>query len=126
MILEKLDDLRGQHWVLDGFPRTLQQGKLLDGHLSQPLSLIVNLNVPDDVIISRIAGELYGRGTECGRSRSNHIPHLERWVHPASGRVYNTSYNKPRVEGRDDVTGEALVQRPDDNEVGLFQLAHVS
>ena len=58
IILEKLDDLRGQHWVLDGFPRTLQQGKLLDSHLSHPLSLIVNLNVPDDVIISRIAGEL--------------------------------------------------------------------
>lgn len=95
IILEKLDNLRGQHWVLDGFPRTLQQGKLLDSHLSQPLSLIVNLNVPDDVIISRIA---------------------ERWVHLPSGRVYNTSYNKPRVEGRDDVTGEALVQRPDDNE----------
>lgn len=58
VILEKLDSLRGQHWVLDGFPRTLPQGKLLDGHLSQPLSLIVNLNVPDDVILSRIAGRL--------------------------------------------------------------------
>lgn len=95
IILEKLDSLRGQHWVLDGFPRTLPQGKLLDGHLPQPLSLIVNLNVPDDVILSRIA---------------------DRWVHLPSGRVYNTSYNRPRIEGRDDVTGEALVRRPDDNE----------
>lgn len=57
IILEKLDSLRGQHWVLDGFPRTLSQGELLDGHLPQPLSLVVNLNVPDDVILSRIAGE---------------------------------------------------------------------
>ena len=95
IILEKLDALRGQHWVLDGFPRTLPQGKLLDGHLPQPLSLIANLNVPDDVILSRIA---------------------DRWVHLPSGRVYNTSYNRPRIEGRDDVTGEALVRRPDDNQ----------
>ncbi|KAH7340704.1 adenylate kinase-domain-containing protein [Rhizoctonia solani] len=95
IILEKLDSLRGQHWVLDGFPRTLSQGKLLDGHLPQPLSLIVNLNVPDEVILGRIA---------------------DRWVHLPSGRVYNTSYNRPRIEGRDDVTGEALVKRPDDNE----------
>ncbi|CAE6502402.1 unnamed protein product [Rhizoctonia solani] len=95
IILEKLDSLRGQHWVLDGFPRTLSQGKLLDNHLPQPLSLIVNLNVPDDVILSRIA---------------------DRWVHLPSGRVYNTSYNRPRIEGRDDVTGDALVRRPDDNE----------
>jgi len=96
IVSEKLDTLHGQHWILDGFPRTLPQGKLLDGHLAQPLSLIVNLNVPDDVIISRIA---------------------DRWIHLPSGRVYNTSYNRPRVEGRDDVTGEVLVQRPDDNEV---------
>ncbi|KAB5596394.1 GTP:AMP phosphotransferase [Ceratobasidium theobromae] len=95
IILEKLDSLRGQHWVLDGFPRTLSQGELLDGHLPQPLSLVVNLNVPDDVILSRIA---------------------DRWVHLPSGRVYNTSYNRPRVQGRDDVTGESLVKRPDDNE----------
>ncbi|CAE6420533.1 unnamed protein product [Rhizoctonia solani] len=95
IILEKLESLRGQHWVLDGFPRTLTQGKLLDGHLTKPLSLIVNLNVPDEVILGRIA---------------------DRWVHLPSGRVYNTSYNRPRIEGRDDVTGEALVKRPDDNE----------
>ncbi|CAE6503200.1 unnamed protein product [Rhizoctonia solani] len=95
IILEKLDSLHGQNWVLDGFPRTLPQGKLLDNHLAQPLSLIVNLDVPDDVILGRIA---------------------DRWVHLPSGRVYNTSYNRPRIEGRDDVTGEALVKRPDDNE----------
>ncbi|QRW00606.1 adenylate kinase [Ceratobasidium sp. AG-Ba] len=95
IVAEKLDAINGQHWILDGFPRTLAQGKLLDGHLPQPLSLIVNLNVPDEVIISRIA---------------------DRWVHLPSGRVYNTSYNRPRVEGRDDVTGEPLVKRPDDNE----------
>ncbi|KAG9122770.1 hypothetical protein FRC07_000712 [Ceratobasidium sp. 392] len=95
IVSEKLDALQGKHWILDGFPRTLSQGKLLGNYLAQPLSLIVNLNVPDDVILSRIA---------------------DRWIHLPSGRVYNTSYNRPRVEGRDDVTGEALVKRPDDNE----------
>jgi adenylate kinase family enzyme len=48
-----------QHWILDGFPRTVGQGRLLDGHLrssATPLTLIVNLDVPDEVILSRISG----------------------------------------------------------------------
>jgi nucleoside-triphosphate--adenylate kinase len=53
----------------------------------------VNLDVPDSVILSRIA---------------------DRWVHLPSGRVYNSSYNAPKTPGRDDATGELLVQRPDD------------
>jgi nucleoside-triphosphate--adenylate kinase len=62
------------------------------------LSLVVNLDVPDDVILSRIA---------------------DRWVHLPSGRVYNLSYNRPKVDGLDDVTGEKLVKRADDNPVRL-------
>lgn len=49
-----------QNWLLDGFPRTLGQGQLLDPllrKLGSPLNLIVNLDVPDEVILSRIAGE---------------------------------------------------------------------
>ncbi|TFK29999.1 adenylate kinase [Coprinopsis marcescibilis] len=97
IVTSKLDSLHNKHWILDGFPRTLDQSQLLDAHLRKqntPLSLVVNLNVPDEVILSRIS---------------------DRWVHLASGRVYNTSYNPPRVPGYDDVTGEPLTKRPDDN-----------
>ncbi|KAF8522251.1 adenylate kinase [Hysterangium stoloniferum] len=97
VIASKLDLMRDRHWILDGFPRTLGQGELLDSHLrnsGKPLSLIVNLDVPDEVILDRIT---------------------DRWVHLPSGRVYNLSYNCPKVEGRDDVTGEPLTKRPDDN-----------
>ena len=61
-----------------------------------PLTLVVNLDVPDDTILSRIS---------------------DRWVHLPSGRVYNMSYNRPQVDGHDDLTGEPLVKRPDDNPV---------
>lgn len=64
-----------------------------------PLSLVVNLDVPDQVILSRIS---------------------DRWVHLPSGRVYNMSYNRPKVDGFDDETGEPLTKRPDDNPVCLF------
>ncbi|OCH94931.1 ADK-domain-containing protein [Obba rivulosa] len=97
VVASRLDHLRNKHWILDGFPRTLGQGKLFDGHLRQqgtPLSLIVNLDVPDEVILSRIA---------------------DRWVHLPSGRVYSQSYNPPKVAGLDDETGEPLTKRPDDN-----------
>ncbi|KAI0664771.1 ADK-domain-containing protein [Cubamyces menziesii] len=97
VVTSKLDALQNRHWILDGFPRTLGQGKLLDAHLhtkGTPLSLIVNLDVPDDVILGRIS---------------------DRWVHLPSGRVYNLSYNPPKVPGHDDETGEPLTKRPDDN-----------
>lgn len=97
VVTSKLDLLHNKHWILDGFPRTLGQGEMLDMHLRKqgiPLSLVVNLDVPDQVILSRIS---------------------DRWVHLASGRVYNMSYNRPKVEGFDDETGEPLTKRPDDN-----------
>jgi len=97
VVTSKLDSLRSKHWILDGFPRTLQQGRLLEAHLrsaNNPLTLIVNLDVADDVILNRIG---------------------DRWIHVPSGRVYNTSYNPPRVPRLDDLTGEPLIQRPDDN-----------
>lgn len=97
IVTDKLDTLHDKHWILDGFPRTLRQGQLLEAHLQSrgtPLTLVVNINVPDEVIISRIS---------------------DRWVHIPSGRVYNTSYNPPRVAGYDDVTGEPLARRADDD-----------
>jgi adenylate kinase len=111
-----------QHWILDGFPRTLGQGKLLDAHLqfvililccralstdhglriqNAPLSLVINLDVADNVILNRIS---------------------DRWVHLPSGRVYNMSYNRPKVDGFDDETGEPLTRRPDDNPVRGFKV----
>ncbi|BFZ63480.1 Adenylate kinase 2 [Saitoella coloradoensis] len=86
-----------QSWVLDGFPRTGVQAQRLDEVLEQSnaaLNMVVHLEVPFDVILERIAG---------------------RWIHAPSGRVYNTGYNPPAVAGKDDVTGEPLTKRPDDN-----------
>ncbi|KIK57766.1 hypothetical protein GYMLUDRAFT_75377 [Collybiopsis luxurians FD-317 M1] len=97
VVTSKLDLIPNKHWIVDGFPRTLAQGELLNAHLSKqhtPLSLVINLDVPDEVILSRIS---------------------DRWVHLPSGRVYNLSYNRPKVEGFDDETGEPLTKRPDDN-----------
>lgn len=64
-----------------------------------PLTLVVNLDVPDEVILGRIS---------------------DRWVHLPSGRIYNMSYNRPKVEGVDDETGEPLTKRPDDHPVSRF------
>jgi adenylate kinase len=97
VVASKLESLNNKHWILDGFPRTLGQGKLLDAHLqiqNAPLSLVINLDVADNVILNRIS---------------------DRWVHLPSGRVYNMSYNRPKVDGFDDETGEPLTRRPDDN-----------
>ncbi|KAG6376353.1 adenylate kinase [Boletus reticuloceps] len=99
VVTSKLDALHDRHWILDGFPRTLGQGKLLDTHLesqNKPLTLIVNLDIPDEVILGRIS---------------------DRWVHLPSGRVYNMSYNRPKVDGLDDETEEPLTKRPDDHPV---------
>lgn len=81
----------GRSLLLDGFPRTMEQAVALDANLD--VDLVINLCVPNEVIISRIS---------------------DRWIHPGSGRVYSYSYRPPRVEGVDDETGEPLVQRDDD------------
>ncbi|KAL5489885.1 ADK2 [Sanghuangporus weigelae] len=96
ILKSKIEHLHDKHWILDGFPRTIGQGELLDEHLRTlrtPLTLLVTLTVPEHILHARIA---------C------------RFVHPASGRIYNTHFNPPRIPGRDDLTGEPLVHRPDD------------
>lgn len=60
---------------------------------------MVNLDVSDEIILSRIS---------------------DRWVHLPSGRVYNLSYNPPKIQGHDDLTGEPLIKRPDDSPVRIF------
>jgi len=77
--------------LLDGFPRTMEQAVALDKSLQ--VDLVVDLDVPVDTIVERIS---------------------DRWIHPASGRVYNYSYNPPKVKGKDDITNEDLIQRDDD------------
>ncbi|NWR02228.1 KAD4 kinase, partial [Paradoxornis webbianus] len=74
-----------------GFPRTLGQAKALDGICE--LDLVISLNIPFETLKDRLSA---------------------RWVHPASGRVYNMDFNPPHVQGVDDLTGEPLVQREDD------------
>lgn len=91
LILSELQTMK-RAWLLDGFPRTRVQAEAL--HVQERLDAVVSLDVPPEVIIERVQG---------------------RWVHLPSGRVYNESYNPPRVAGRDDVTGEPLVQRDDDH-----------
>lgn len=90
-MLTELNKVRNKPWLLDGFPRTVGQAEAL--WKVQPVDVVLNLDVPFDVIIDRVKS---------------------RWVHLPSGRVYNIGFNTPKVEGKDDVTGEDLVQRPDD------------
>lgn len=83
-------------FLLDGFPRTIEQAKELEPVLkpyNSDINFVVELDVPPEVILDRIAN---------------------RWVH-SSGRVYNLKYNPPKVPFKDDVTGEPLFKRPDDN-----------
>jgi nucleoside-triphosphate--adenylate kinase len=99
LVIQELRRLAGASWLLDGFPRTLNQAKSLE---SQKLHVdrVINLDVPFDVIVNRLK---------------------HRWVHPPSGRVYNLEFNPPKVSRKDDVTGEPLVQRPDDQEDVVLQ-----
>ena len=85
-------------YMLDGFPRTLAQAEKLDQILSdrnQKIDIVFRLCVPDEMSIRRIAGRRF---------------------HITSGRSYNIEFNPPKIEGRDDITGEKLVQREDDRE----------
>ncbi len=81
-------------YLLDGFPRTLPQADALAG-AGIEIDAVVEIDVPDSEIVTRMAG---------------------RRAHLASGRTYHIVYNPPKVEGKDDETGENLVQRNDDKE----------
>jgi adenylate kinase len=81
-------------YLLDGFPRTIPQADAMQEN-DIDIDFVVELKVDDNEIIKRISG------------RRAHLP---------SGRTYHVIYNPPQVEGKDDVTGEELVQREDDSE----------
>ncbi len=80
-------------FLLDGFPRNLDQAKALDGAKVE-INLILFLKISENEIIERMSG---------------------RRVHLPSGRSYHIAHNPPKVEGKDDLTGETLIQREDDH-----------
>jgi len=83
-----------QGYLFDGFPRTIPQADALK-NAGVPLDYVIEIDVPDAAIIERMSG---------------------RRTHVASGRTYHIKFNPPKVTGRDDVTGDPLVQREDDTE----------
>jgi len=79
-------------FLLDGFPRTIPQAQAIrDAGIE--IDFVLEIEVPDSDIIQRMDGRL---------------------VHPASGRTYHKTFNPPKVSNKDDITGEDLIQRPDD------------
>jgi adenylate kinase len=81
-------------FLFDGFPRTIPQADAMK-HAGVQLDVVLEIDVPDESIIDRMSG---------------------RRVHVNSGRTYHVRYNPPKVAGKDDVTGEDLIQRDDDKE----------
>jgi adenylate kinase len=81
-------------FLFDGFPRTIPQAEAMK-NAAVLLDVVLEIDVPDNAIIERMSG---------------------RRTHPASGRTYHLKYNPPKVPGKDDVTGEPLIQREDDKE----------
>ncbi len=81
-------------FLFDGFPRTIPQADAMK-EAGVPIDAVVDINVPDEEIIKRMSG---------------------RRAHLASGRTYHIVFNPPKEEGKDDATGEPLVQRDDDKE----------
>ena len=81
-------------YMFDGFPRTIPQAEAMKA-AGVPIDFVLEIDVPDEDIVERMGG---------------------RRVHLASGRTYHVKFNPPKVEGKDDETGEALIQRDDDQE----------
>jgi adenylate kinase len=88
----KFDDTR-EGYILDGFPRTIVQAEALEN--MEKIDHVINFELSDEEIIRRLSG---------------------RRVHKPTGRTYHVMFNPPKVEGKDDVTGEDLIIRPDDRE----------
>lgn len=95
MVKERItEDDCSNGFLFDGFPRTIPQAEALK-QAGVVVDAVVEIDVPDGEIIKRMSG---------------------RRVHLASGRTYHVTFNPPKVEGKDDVTGEDLIQRDDDQE----------
>lgn len=93
MVKERIaEDDCANGFLLDGFPRTVPQADAL-AEAGVSIDAVIEIDVPDEVIVERMSG---------------------RRAHLASGRTYHVVYNPPKEEGKDDLTGEELVQRDDD------------
>jgi adenylate kinase len=99
--LKKLDCRPG--YLFDGFPRTIPQAEAMQ-QAGVGIDYVLEIDVADEEIISRMGG---------------------RRVHPGSGRVYHVKFNPPKVEGKDDLTGEPLVLRDDDREATVRERLEV-
>lgn len=95
LVKERIKDADCQAgFLFDGFPRTIPQAEAMK-QAGVMIDYVVEIDVPDEAIVERMSG---------------------RRSHPASGRTYHVKFNPPKVEGKDDITGEDLVQREDDKE----------
>jgi len=95
MVKERItEDDCANGFLFDGFPRTIPQAEALK-EVGVQVDAVVEIDVSDDEIIRRMSG---------------------RRVHLSSGRTYHVTFNPPKEEGKDDVTGEPLIQRDDDQE----------
>jgi adenylate kinase len=95
LVKERLNEFDCRNgYLLDGFPRTIPQAEAMR-NLGVDLDFVLEIAVGDDEIIQRMSG---------------------RRVHPGSGRIYHIKFNPPKVVGKDDATGEPLIQRDDDKE----------
>ena len=90
-------------FIFDGFPRTVPQAQKLGEMLQKQgvdIDRVLDFRIPDKVLVERIEG---------------------RWIHMPSGRSYHTKFHPPKVAGKDDVTGEPLSKRGDDNAAALVK-----
>ena len=95
LVSERIKDADCKNgFLFDGFPRTIPQADAMK-NAGVVIDYVVEIDVPDSAIVERMSG---------------------RRSHPASGRTYHVKFNPPKVAGKDDVTGEDLVQRDDDKE----------
>jgi len=90
-------------YLFDGFPRTIPQADAMK-EAGVAIDYVLKIDVPDEAIVERMSG---------------------RRVHPASGRTYHVKFNPPKTEGKDDVTGEELIQRDDDQEATVLKRLQV-
>jgi adenylate kinase len=90
-------------YMFDGFPRTIPQAEAMKA-AGVRIDFVLEIDVPDEEIIGRMSG---------------------RRVHVASGRTYHVKFNPPKIEGQDDETGEALIQRDDDKEETVMKRLEV-
>jgi len=88
-----------QGFLLDGFPRTIPQAEAMK-QASISIDIVIEIDVPDNVIVDRLSG---------------------RRTHLASGRIYHIQNNPPKMQDKDDVTGEPLIQRDDDKKETILK-----